>query len=107
MHVTVQANMSHRYIHFECLDFTGYTDLTPCLHIQVHVIQSFSTLGKQSLILDCCMDVAICMQHARKTSQIHVCYMKHAYCMHVAGVDKWEPMSQLWLYQDFLWLYIC
>ena len=25
----------------------------------------------------------ICMQHAWKTLQIHVCYMKDAYCMHV------------------------
>ena len=21
------------------------------------------------------------------------------------GVGKWEPMSQLWLHQDFLWLF--
>ena len=23
----------------------------------------------------------------------------------MSGVGKWEPMSQLWLHQDFLWLF--
>ena len=72
----------HIGIRFDPFDFTNYPDLAPAAYVSIHVLQSLSTLRKQSLILDCCMHVT-CMQHAWKTSQIHACCMKHAYCMHV------------------------